>query len=230
MFGYFNDFINLLFPRICLACGANLQKNEEFLCMDCLYHLPKTNFHQHSRNPVEELFWGKTRIETAIAYYFFHKKSPVQNLMHELKYSGKKELGVFLGRHYGLELRACNQYSQIAAVIPVPLHPKKLKIRGYNQSEVFAEGLAQSLNVSIVNDVLYRNMFTETQTKKSRFERWANVSEKFDVKNYEFLRHREVFLVDDVITTGSTLEACAQALLRIEGIKIHVAALAFAHG
>lgn len=222
-----HDFFSLLYPRLCMACESGLQKHEQVLCTFCRYHLPKTNFHQEKNNIVEQLFWGKVDIATATSYYFFHKAGKVQNLIHEFKYKGHKNVGLYIGKQLAMELLNSNRHNNISYVLPVPLHPKKMRKRGFNQSEVFAEGIAKKMGIHLDNKTLYRTKFTQTQTKKSRFERWKNVYSKFDVRNSEHLNGQEVLLVDDVITTGSTIEACAQALLQIEGIKIHIASIAY---
>lgn len=227
MIPLFNDFFSLLYPRLCMACGGNLQKFEDCVCTFCNYQLPRTNFHGQRDNPVEQLFWGKTQIKTATALYYFSKIGRVQNLIHELKYRGHTEVGAFLGRKLGHELSNSDFHRGIKYVIPVPLHKKKLKKRGFNQSEIFAKGLAEEMGILLDNATLYRTKFTESQTKKTRFERWENVSSKFEIIKHEHLCNTEVLLVDDVITTGSTIEACANALLRIEGIKVHIASIAF---
>ena len=224
----FDDFISLIYPRICLSCGNSLYKNEECICTKCLYHLPKTNFHNEKDNPITQIFWGRVKIESAAAYYFFSKGGNVQHLIHQLKYKGHKEIGIYIGKLYGLELKESDLFKNIDVVIPVPLHWKKFKKRGYNQSEQFAKGLSQTMEIDVDSNTLYRKIASETQTKKSRFNRWENVKEIFEIKNVDNLKGKHILLVDDVITTGSTLESCANALLKIPEIKISVAAIACA--
>src|ERR1051326_1593739 len=199
-----NDFLSLIFPKVCYACGKNLFKSEDCICLHCLYHLPKTNFHLYPDNPVIKLFWGRTNIYSASALYSFSKGSKVQHLIHQLKYRGKKEIGISLGKYYGKELKMAPLFSSANVVLPVPLHIYKLKKRGYNQSETFAQGIAESLGAEAFNAILTRVSASTTQTKKSRFERWKNVEEIFKVTSPEKLEGKHILLVDDVVTTGST--------------------------
>lgn len=224
-----NDFISLIYPKNCASCGNSLFKHEECLCTFCRYHLPKTNFHLQNGNPVEKLFWGRADIVSAAAYYAFGKGGKVQHLIHQLKYNGKKEIGLTVGKLYGLELKQSGKYESIDMIIPVPLHEKKKKKRGYNQSEYFAEGLSKSLHVSTDTSTLIRANESETQTKKSRFSRWQNVESIFHVAEPEKLTKKHILLVDDVVTTGSTLEACALTLLKIPDVKVSIATIAFAN-
>lgn len=224
-----NDFISLIYPKNCASCGNSLFKHEECLCTFCRYHLPKTNFHLQAGNPVEKLFWGRADLVSATAYYAFGKGGKVQHLIHQLKYNGKKEIGLAVGKLYGHELKQSGKYETVDTIIPVPLHDKKKKKRGYNQSEYFAEGLSKSLNVSTDTTTLIRANESETQTKKSRFSRWQNVESIFHVAEPGKLENKHILLVDDVVTTGSTLEACALTLLKIPNVKVSVAAIAFAN-
>jgi ComF family protein len=223
-----NDFISLVFPHICAACGDSLLKQEETICLSCEFHLPRTNFHLIPENPVSRLFWGKVTLESAAAYLYFNKGNKVQVLIHKLKYQGRKDIGVCLGRQYGQYLKVSSFFQTVQLIIPVPLHKKKLKQRGYNQSEQFAIGLGESMILPVLADVLYRRKETETQTKKSRFQRWQNVDDVFDVNDPELLELKHVLLVDDVITTGATLESCIHTLSSIRGIRISVATIAVA--
>jgi ComF family protein len=222
----FQDFISLIYPRICYACGKSLYKYEKCLCTYCNYHLPKTNFHLDQDNPVSKLFWGKVNIFSAAAFYYYNKGTKVQHLIHQLKYKGHKEIGVYIGTIYGKELKKSVLFETVDVVIPVPLHPKKKIKRGFNQSEVFAAGLAEGMNILMDVKTLQRTYASETQTRKSRFARWENVKEIFALKDPETLENKHILLVDDVITTGSTIEACAQMLSAIPGIKISIAAIA----
>ena len=223
-----NDFISLIYPKTCMACGKSLYKNEDCLCTYCLYHLPKTNFHLEKDNEVERVFWGRVRIESAASFLYFSKGGKVQKIMHKLKYKGRQEIGVFLGEQYGLELLNSDTFKNIDIIIPVPLHKMKLKKRGYNQSEKFAEGLSLSMKKPVSTDNLYRKIFSETQTKKTRYKRWQNVESIFDIKNPELLKSKHILLVDDVITTGATMEACVNVLKKVPEIKISIASIAYA--
>ena len=211
-----------------MACGKSLYKYEECICLYCRYHLPRTNFHNDAENPVSKLFWGKVPVHSAAAYYYFQKGGKVQHLIHQLKYKERREVGICIGELYGKDLSSSSLFNKVDVIIPVPLHPKKLRIRGYNQSEMFAEGLSRSMKIPINTSVLIKTTATETQTRKSRFSRWENVKEVFHLENTVILENKHVLLVDDVITTGSTIESCINMLLEIPGIKVSVAAMACA--
>lgn len=221
-----NDFFNLIFPRLCCACNKALLKSEEIICLSCTINLPKTNFHTDKDNPVNKVFWGRVDIEMAASFYVFSKKSKVQNLLHHLKYKGVKEVGSVIGELYGYELNDSEYYKDIDFIIPVPLHHNKMKKRGYNQSEWIAMGLSKSMNIPINSDSLYRKSDSQTQTKKTRYKRWENVGEIFDVANNN-IDGKKVLLIDDVVTTGATIEACAQVLIR-HNCKVLVATIAYA--
>lgn len=223
-----DDFISLFFPRICYACGSSLYKNEEILCTYCMFRLPKTNFHLDSDNPVSRLFWGRVKIETAAAFFYYRKDGKVQQIIHQFKYKGRIEIGPFIGKLYGDYLKDVALFKNIDMIIAVPLHPKKKKKRGFNQSELFGKGLSEAMGVVLDKTSLYRNLASNTQTKKSRYKRWENVENIFAVKNQDKLTGAHILLVDDVVTTGSTLEACAQVLLQIEGVRVSVVAMAYA--
>lgn len=223
------DFISFFYPNTCFACGNSLFKHEKILCTHCLHNLPKTNYHMHPGNPLDKVFWGRVKIEQATALYYFSKGGKVQHLIHQLKYRGKKEIGVYLGKLLGNELKEIPSFHEISAVVPVPLHPRKQRKRGYNQSEQFAIGLAEAMGIKLETKSFIRKVATETQTKKSRFARWENVKEIFSVTDPAKLEGRHLLLVDDVVTTGATIESCANVLLALPGVKLSIASIAFAH-
>ena len=223
-----SDFIALIFPNVCASCGKSLFKNEHSICTYCSYYLPKTNFHFDSNNPVAKIFWGRVPIHSAAAFYGFNKGGKVQQIIHQLKYNGHKQIGITIGKWYGHELLYCDDFNTADTVIPVPLHPKKQKKRGYNQSDYFAEGLAESMNITADLTSLYRAYESDSQTKKSRFSRWQNVETIFKLRNAENLSGKHVLLVDDVVTTGATLEACAHTLLKVPDVKVSIATIAYA--
>ncbi|WP_042480342.1 ComF family protein [Solitalea canadensis] len=225
---YINDFLSLIFPELCQACGNNLFKGETVICTFCQQHLPYTNFHLDKANPVAKQFWGKIKIEAACACFNFRKGGKVQNLLHQLKYKKQQEVGVKLGRIYGYQLRYAEPYDSVDIIIPVPLHPTKLKTRGYNQSECFAKGLAESMKIPINSNSLIKTTSNETQTKKNRFQRHENVESIYQIRDIDELSGKHILLVDDVITTGATIEACAESLLKIENVSVSVAAIAYA--
>jgi len=225
---YFLDFLNLFFPKICAVCNANLYKNEEVICTRCEYHIPRTNFYKEPGNPVEQVFWGRVPIENACSFFYFDKGGKYQKLIHNLKYKSQKEIGTHIGKLFGFDLVKNELYKNADYLIPVPLHPKKEKKRGFNQSLMIAEGLAESMNIEIDSKNLFRKQYTESQTRKNRFDRWKNVEDIFGLRKPEKFKDKHVILIDDVLTTGSTIEACSQALLKAKGIKISVVTLAYA--
>jgi ComF family protein len=226
--GFIEDFISLLYPRVCAACGNSLFKHEEIICTYCLYHLPKTNYHLLEESPLDKVFWGRAQLKNTAALYTFQKKSKVQHLIHQLKYKGRMDVGIHLGELFGADLIKAEAFRDIIKVVPVPLHPEKQRKRGYNQSEQFAIGLAKAMNIEMDATSFIRTVDTATQTRKSRFARWENVKEIFKVTAPEKLANSHILLVDDVITTGATLESAAHILLAIEGVKLSVACIGFA--
>lgn len=225
---YFQDFISLFYPNNCVACQNALFRNEQIICTSCLFHLPKTEYHYEKDNPISRIFWGRTEIEIAASYCFFVKAGKVQHLIHQLKYKGKKEIGILLGEIYGKELLKSAFFQSIDVIIPVPLHPKKEKKRGYNQSEMFGIGLSSSMQIPLDKTTLIRTYASETQTKKSRFKRWENVKEIFDLQNADLIENKHILLIDDVITTGATIEACVNMLKKIKNVKISIVSIAAA--
>jgi ComF family protein len=225
---WINHLVNLFYPNICQSCGNSLNEQEKVICISCQLRLPKTGFHMHEENPVARIFWGRVNLHAATSFLFFSKMGKVQNLIHRLKYKQQKEVGIVLGRMFGNELLNSPFFTDIDFIIPVPLHPKKTKIRGYNQSLMIANGLSESMGIEVNND-LQRKTHSSTQTKKSRYARWENVKDIFEILNTEKLEGKSVLLIDDVLTTGATLEACASVLSEIPDIKISIATLAFSH-
>jgi ComF family protein len=226
--GFIEDFISLLYPKVCAACGNSLFKHEEIICTYCLYHLPKTNYHLMENSPLDQVFWGRAQLANTAALYTFQKKSKVQHLIHQLKYKGRMDIGIYLGKILGNDLAKTEAFKDVTKVIPVPLHPDKQRKRGYNQSEQFAIGLAKVLNIEMDATSFIRTIDTQTQTRKSRFARWENVKEIFQVTTPAKLANRHILLVDDVITTGATLESAAHVLLQTEGLKLSVACIGYA--
>lgn len=225
----FKNLISLFYPYSCVACGNVLQQNEQSLCVNCLLHLPETNYHLEKENPLQLIFRGRVPIENISAFLFYKKVNQVQRILHSLKYNGNQEIGEFLGYYYGQQLIQQPDYQSIDCVIPIPLHYKKLKLRGYNQSEAIAKGLGKAMKIPVYTDVLIRNTYTDTQTKKSRFSRWKNVEHVFEVQNAEPIFNKHVLICDDVLTTGATLEAGISKLLENNISKISVVTLAVAH-
>ncbi len=224
--GYLKDFTSLIFPEICHSCGDSLVATEQHFCTTCLYQLPYTNYHLAPENKLLKQFWGRVDIKSATAFLYFNKGGMVQNIMHQLKYNRQPQLGVELGRLYGNQLKNHKLYSHAEAIIPVPLHLKKFLKRGYNQSEQFALGLSEILKVPVCTDILFRERAAESQTYKSRMNRFENMKSVFKAiaPARELTR---ILLVDDTITTGATLEACAATLLEIGVTDINIVGIAF---
>jgi ComF family protein len=218
----------LLFPRLCAVCGEVLIAQENWICLFCLHHIPRTNFHLSPDNPVSRLFYGRVQIEYATSFFYFSKGSQYQALLHDLKYKGMKELGAEIGKHFGIDLMQSAEFSSIDLICPVPLHPKKEKKRGYNQSWWIASGVAQQMKKQLSDQHLKRITETQTQTNKTRFERWQNVEGIFVLIHPEEFSGKHILLIDDVVTTGSTLEACAQAILSKTNARVSIATLATA--
>lgn len=223
---YWQGLVGLFYPRLCAACGNVLYLNEEVLCLKCYAGMPRTGFHTDAENEVARLFWGRIPVIQATAFIVFNKDSHYSNILHELKYKGQQQIGIEMGRLFGLELRG-SPFAKVDLIHPVPLHPCKLQKRGYNQSELIAKGLSAVLKVPVMTGLVIRTLGTGTQTRKSRYERWENVRDTFQVACPELLLNKHVLLVDDVITTGATIEACAEPLLSVSGVSVSIASLAF---
>jgi len=228
LYDLWDDFISLLFPRLCYACGSHLLRNEKLICTQCYISIPRTNYHLTPDNPVEQLFWGRCQICKAAAFSFYNKGSRIRKLIHNLKYRGVREIGYELGKIYGLSLRHSDFLNEVDLIIPVPLHPSKHRKRGFNQAECISRGLADTTGLPLDLNSLVRIALSDTQTKRSRYERWLNVEGIFFVAEPAELKGKHILLVDDVITTGSTLEACTVELLKIENVKVSVVAIAVA--
>lgn len=219
---------HIFYPHTCTGCSTDILEEPDQLCLHCFNDLPETHFAQHSNNPIEKIFWGRLPVSAAHSQFYFAKESLLQHLIHQLKYKGNKEIGVYLGELMGETLLRSNRFKNMDAIIPLPLYPDKERKRGYNQAAVIANGMSLVMNVPVVIDNVTRRRYTETQTKKHRAERWENVADSFVVKKPEALKGKNILLVDDVVTTGATLEACGAALIQIENVKVYIATLAHA--
>jgi ComF family protein len=224
----FKAIIDLFFPKVCYACHEVLNDHEQDICTDCRNNLAVTNFHFNQEDNVSKVFYARVKVEYGTALFRFEKKGLVQQLIHNLKYKGQESIGVFLGDWLGGELKTVKEYSEIDMVIPVPLHKNKLKKRGYNQVAKFAEHIAMALNVKYVDNVLLKVTNTDSQVLKSRFARWTNNEELFTLQNKYVIANKHILLVDDLITTGATMEACINVLNQAENVKISVACMAIA--
>jgi ComF family protein len=223
---YVKDFWFLLYPHTCEACGKILYKNESTICTQCLYDLPRTDYCYDTENPIVTLFTGRLNIVKGTALFNFHKGSRFRKLLHSLKYKSKPEIGILLGRELGTEMIKSGNFKDINYIIPVPLHPKREKQRGYNQSEMIGQGISEIVEIPLLSGNLKRKVETVTQTKINKEDRWKNVSGKFLLTSSALLENKHVLLVDDVVTTGSTMEACGEILLKVPGLKLSIAVLA----
>ncbi|WP_345192328.1 ComF family protein [Algibacter agarivorans] len=220
--------LNLFFPKVCYACLNLLNDNEDTICMDCRHDLPVTNFHFDDSDDVAKVLYGRAKIEDGTALFRFEKKGNVQQLIHNLKYRDHENIGFLLGNWLGGELKTIKNYKTIDIVIPVPLHKKKLKTRGFNQVAKFGQQIAEALNADYMDDVLLKLTNTKTQSKKGRLARWINSEELFAIQNIPSIENKHILLVDDIITTGATLEACISVLNEAKNIKISIATMAIA--
>ena len=223
-----DDIIGLFYPRICGGCDSHLLKHESNLCLICLHKLPKTYFWDYDVNPVEKLFWGRLEICSACTFLHFEKENVVQHLMHRFKYEGKSGIGTELGKAFAYILKDKHWFSDIDIIVPVPLHFSKEQRRGYNQSLYIAKGMAEVYEVKVWPSIITRVIASDSQTRKSRYQRVENVDDVFRIDNPSRLKGKTVLLVDDVITTGATLEAAGNQLLRAGVARLYVATLAIA--
>ena len=220
-------FFHLLYPHNCIGCGSDVISDENFLCLKCINDLPYTHYESHAGNPVEKKFWGRIPVTAAMSEFYFSKKSIVQNFIHELKYNGNKDAAHYFGNIMGKSLLENNRFN-IDVIVPLPLFEKKEKMRGYNQAEILCNGISEILNKPVIRKNVIRKVSTETQTKKGRIERWKNIEGKFLLKDPIDIKNKHLLLVDDVVTTGATLEACGNELLTVENVKLSIATLCIA--
>ncbi|KIO52375.1 ComF family protein [Flavobacterium hibernum] len=225
----FNFIINLFFPKICSGCRAILITNETVLCTTCRHEMPLTQYHLDPKNQAVKKFYGKIDIEYASALLYFNKKGIVQELIHNLKYKGHEEIGTVLGNWYVEDLKGLKLENAFDIVIPVPLHPRKLKERGYNQVTIFGKTLANGLNLKYDDTILFRKKYSKTQSKKNLLGRSENIESIFDIHSTKENQNKHFLLIDDVLTTGATLEACSRALRKIPGAKISIVCMAIAN-
>ena len=222
------DVIHLVYPHQCNGCGSDLLERKELLCTYCIKSLPHTNFAKLKNNMIEEIFSGRLDIQAAHSEFYFSKGQLIQHLIHQLKYKNNQEIGFYLGALMGKTLMKSERFEKIDILIPLPMHKEKEIKRGYNQATIIANGIASIIQIPVLSQVIIRNRLAETQTQKHRAERWKNVADSFVIANKESIKGKNILLIDDVITTGATLEACGKKILEIEGTRLSIATLALA--
>jgi len=225
----FKTLINLFFPKVCAGCHSFLLSNENVICTLCRHNIPLTNHHLNPENEAFKKFYGRIPVQHTSALVYFHKKGIVQEIIHNLKYKGHEEIGTVLGTWYAEDLKNSAILQTVDEIIPVPLHKRKLRERGYNQVTTFGKALSENLDLAYNDSILFRKVYSKTQSKKNLLGRSDGIDTIFDVTFSEKDHHKHFLLIDDVITTGSTLEACSHALLKIPGAKISVVCMAMAH-
>ncbi len=221
------DFSHLFFPHLCAGCGSDSLNDESLLCPKCFLQLPETGFIGVDGNTIEKIFYGRLPVQKAGSAFYFTKDSLVQKLAVELKYKGNKAMGQYLGRLLGKRLQSCRRFEEVDVIVPLPLNPKKQRKRGYNQAEEIAKGIAEVWSRPVISNAVIRNIFTDTQTHKTRVSRWQTMEAVFSVSQPLLIEGKHVLLVDDIITTGATLEACGQAMLQTPGVKLSIATVAY---
>lgn len=225
--GRLNELSHLFFPHVCEGCGTDVLDNQEPVCPKCFDELPFTGFFRHFDNPVEDKFKGHIQVAAAGSCFYFTKDSLIHKLVIALKYFGNKEMGYYLGRLTGRELVSSGRFEDVDVLVPVPLNPRKEKKRGYNQAAVIASGIASVWKKPVLEDGISRNIFTETQTQKNRISRWQNMQGVFSSSQTGVLEGKHIMLIDDIITTGATLETCGEQLLKITGTTLSIATVAY---
>ncbi|AEW02029.1 phosphoribosyltransferase [Niastella koreensis] len=223
----FHSLIHLFLPHHCAGCGSDIMSRQQALCMHCINRLPVTGFQLHANNPVEKIFWGRMPVTAAASYLYFSKDSLLQHIVHELKYKGNKELGLFLGRKMGEALLQTHRFHDIDALVPLPLFAARQRKRGYNQASLLCRGIAGVLSLPVLEQIIHRRTSSETQTNKNRINRWLNMQGKFELQQPDAINGKHILLVDDVITTGATLEACGQELLTAPNTRLSIMTMAF---
>lgn len=225
---WWESFVHLLYPDLCAGCNGDLPSAQSCFCLRCRVKLSPSDMHLFKENEFTQRLWGRLQMESAAAAYYFTRKSPIQRAIHGLKYHNKPQIGVAMGREFGKKLAQSPAFEGVEAIVPVPLHPRKERLRGYNQSAMFAQGLSETLGIPALNNALVRGVFSISQTRKRRMERFRNVGEVFSVGKPAAVEGKYLLLVDDVLTTGATLEVCGNALLEVPGTKVSVATIALA--
>ncbi|MEP7319653.1 MAG: phosphoribosyltransferase family protein [Panacibacter sp.] len=224
---YLNDFTHLFFPHNCESCGTDILENETMLCAACLLKLPETGFINTTDNPVEKIFYGRIKVEAAGSAFYFNKDSLLQHLIVELKYRGNKNLGFYLGKLLGYKLAQSARFNTVDAIIPLPLNKRKEKKRGYNQAASIADGIAEVWQKTVLKNSVERMVFTETQTHKDRISRWQTMNDVFTATDIKSIENKHILLIDDIVTTGATLEACGAKILEASGTRLSIVTVAY---
>jgi ComF family protein len=225
-FSFFRSLLHLFFPHTCCGCGTELLAEDILFCLYCQAFMPLTRFEYFPSNPIEKIFWGRVEIQAAAAHVYFTSGSSIQQSLHLLKYKGRKQVGEYFGLRMGMAIKQSKRFRHCDVIVPLPLFADREKKRGYNQAGVIAEGISRQLNIPVISDAVYRSKKTETQTNKSRIQRWKNMEATFEIKNPQLILGKHILLVDDVVTTGASLEACALVLKNISGVRISICCLA----
>jgi ComF family protein len=220
--------MHLFYPHVCAGCGSDIIEDENLLCLHCINNLPHTNFASHANNPVEKIFWGRLPLASAMSEFYFSKGTVIQHLIHEFKYKGNKDVGIYLGALMGGSFMNNNRLAKVDALVPLPLYADKERKRGFNQAAILCNGMSEIMDIPVITGNVIRKRYTETQTKKHRAQRWKNVEGSFEINDISELKGKHVLLVDDVVTTGATLEACGREILNINEVRLSVATLAYA--
>ena len=218
----------VVFPHHCLGCGMDLKNRKTLVCFSCINELPLTHFTNIDNNPTEKIFSGRIELVAATSIFYFTKGLLIQDLIHELKYKNNAAAGIYLGKMLGNEIKNSPRFANIDAIVSMPMHKKKESKRGYNQAELIANGVSEELHLPVVKNMLQKIKQTDTQTKKHRWERWKNTEEVFWLQNPQAFENKHVLLIDDVVTTGASIEACAIEMFKTKGIKLSVATIAIA--
>jgi len=227
---WISPLIRLFFPHYCVVCEGRLREEEEVLCAECWQRFPRTNFQMLKDNPVERLFWGKFTLGRATAFCYYWQEDDYSRIVRLLKYDGRPDVGISMGKKMAAELWLSGFFEGIDMLIPIPLHEKRQKERGYNQSEEFARGIAELTEIPVATDVVERLSFGISQTKLNHWERRENVENVFHLINGESISNRHVLLVDDIMTTGSTIISCGSELLKAGNVKISILTIGYTKG
>ncbi len=221
-----NSLIDLFFPKICYACGDSIESSVKEVCVNCRHQLPRVHVHLYKENPIDKIFWGRIKLEKSTAFIRFQKGGKIQNVLHALKYKGIKSVGITLGEMAALEIQESGFFEDIDLMVPIPIHHIKRKKRGYNQSELIANGISNITEMEVNSVVLKKVLNTQSQTRKKRIERWENVNSTFRISDKESLKNKHILMIDDVVTTGATIEAVANELNKLPGVKLSLLTIA----